>query len=132
MTNFARLYVGTSGWSCPTGEGTWAEYFYPSGKVNELEYYSQVFNTVEIKSSFYRLPNPGYVYNWVRRVSKDFLFTVKLWQKFTHPEMYKEATGREAVIAPKDVDLFNYSIEPLLKYEKLGVWNIVTTLERGE
>ncbi len=121
MTNLARLYIGTSGWSYPKGEGTWTEYFYPRGKVNELEYYSQFFNTVEINSSFYRLPNPGYVYNWVRRVPKDFLFTVKLWQKFTHPEMYKEATGREAVISQKDVDLFNYSIEPLLKYEKLGV-----------
>ena len=28
---------------------------------------------------------------------KDFLFVAKLWQKFTHPKMYKEATGEEAV-----------------------------------
>jgi uncharacterized protein YecE (DUF72 family) len=76
---------------------------------------------VEINSSFYRPPNPGYVYNWLRRVPHDFLFTVKLWQKFTHPKMYEEATGREAVISQEDVNLFNHSIEPLYKSGKLGV-----------
>lgn len=116
----ARIYAGTSGWSYPKGEGTWTGYFYPTGKINELEYYSQFFNTVEINSSFYRPPNPGYVFNWVRRVPKGFLFTVKLWQKFTHPRMYKEATGEEAVISQKDVDLFRNSIEPLARYSKLG------------
>jgi len=120
MSVQAKIYVGTSGWSYPKGEGTWAGYFYPAGKINELEYYSQFFNTVEINSSFYRPPNPGYVYNWAKRVPEGFLFTVKLWQKFTHPKMYKEATGEEAVISSRDVDLFNHSIEPLIKYKKLG------------
>lgn len=115
-----KLYIGTSGWSYPKGEGTWTGYFYPAGKIDELEYYSQFFNTVEINSSFYRPPNPGYVYNWVKRVPEGFLFTVKLWQKFTHPKMYEEATGEEAVISQKDVDIFKRSIEPLVKYGKLG------------
>ena len=120
MTYQAKLYIGTSGWSYPKGEGTWKGYFYPKGKINELEYYSQFFNTVEINSSFYRPPNPGYVHNWVRKVPEDFLFTVKLWQKFTHPKMYKEATGEEAAISQDDVDTFKRSIEPLVKYGKLG------------
>ena len=120
MAEQAKTYIGTSGWSYPRGEGKWTGYFYPTGKINELEYYSQFFNTVEINSSFYRPPNPGYVYNWVRRVPKDFLFTVKLWQKFTHPKMYKEATGEEAAISLQDVDVFKRSIEPLLKSDKLG------------
>jgi len=120
MTGHAKIYIGTSGWSYPKGEGTWTGYFYPTGKINELEYYSQFFDTVEINSSFYRPPNPGYVYNWARRVPEGFLFTVKLWQKFTHPKMYKEATGQEAVISQEDVDLFKHSIEPLARYGKLG------------
>jgi uncharacterized protein YecE (DUF72 family) len=120
MAEQAKIYIGTSGWSYPKGEGKWTGYFYPTGKINELEYYSQFFNTVEINSSFYRPPNPGYVYNWVRRVPKDFLFTVKLWQKFTHPKMYKETTGEEAAISLQDVDIFRRSIEPLLKSGKLG------------
>ncbi len=120
MMSTAKLYVGTSGWSYPRGEGAWTGHFYPKGKVNELEYYSQFFNAVEVNSSFYRPPDPGYVYNWVRRVPEDFLFTVKLWQKFTHPRMYKEATGKEAAISQEDIDLFRNSIEPLARYGKLG------------
>jgi uncharacterized protein YecE (DUF72 family) len=120
MPGSAKIYIGTSGWSYPKGAGTWKGYFYPTGKINELEYYSQFFNTVEINSSFYRPPSPGYVYNWARRVPAGFLFTVKLWQKFTHPRMYEEATGEAAVISQKDVDLFKRSLEPLARYEKLG------------
>ncbi len=120
MTTPAQLYIGTSGWSYPKGEGTWTGHFYPAGKINELEYYSQFFNTVEVNSSFYRPPNPGYVSNWVRRTPPDFLFTVKLWQKFTHPKMYEEATGEEATISQKDVDLFKHGIEPLFQSGKLG------------
>jgi uncharacterized protein YecE (DUF72 family) len=120
MSGQAKIYIGTSGWSYPRGAGTWKGYFYPTGKINELEYYSQFFNTVEVNSSFYRPPNPGYVYNWARRVPERFLFTVKLWQKFTHPKMYEEATGEAAAISQKDVDLFKKSIEPLARYRKLG------------
>jgi uncharacterized protein YecE (DUF72 family) len=115
-----NIFIGTSGWSYPRGAGTWKGYFYPTGKINELEYYSQFFNTVEINSSFYRPPNPGYVYNWARQVPAGFLFTVKLWQKFTHPKMYEEATGEAAVISQDDVNLFKKSIEPLARYGKLG------------
>ncbi len=115
-----NIYIGTSGWSYPKGEGTWKGHFYPAGRINELEYYSQYFNTVEINSSFYRPPDPGYVYNWAKRVPPGFRFAVKLWQKFTHPKMYKEATGETAEISPQDVDIFNRSLEPLIKYNKLG------------
>jgi uncharacterized protein YecE (DUF72 family) len=120
MSSAEKMYIGTSGWSYPKGEGTWNGYFYPGGKINELEYYSQFFNTVEINSSFYRPPDPGYVYNWAKHVPRGFLFAVKLWQKFTHPKMYKEATGEDAVIAQSDVDLFKKCLEPLMKYDKLG------------
>jgi len=120
MADKAAIYIGTSGWSYPRGKGTWTGYFYPAGKINELEYYSQFFNTVEINSSFYRPPNPGYVHNWVRHTPGDFLFTVKLWQKFTHPRMYEAATGEAAAISQRDVDLFHHSLEPLYKSGKLG------------
>jgi uncharacterized protein YecE (DUF72 family) len=120
MPSEAKIYIGTSGWSYPKGEGTWKGFFYPPGKINELEYYSQYFNTVEINSSFYRPPNPGYVYNWARRVPKGFLFAMKLWQKFTHPKMYRDATGEEAIISQADVDTYKSSIEPLAKTGKLG------------
>jgi uncharacterized protein YecE (DUF72 family) len=120
MTNKTDIYIGTSGWSYPQGEGTWNGYFYPPGTKNELEYYGRFFNTVEINSSFYRPPSPDVALNWVKRVPEGFLFTAKLWQKFTHPKMYRAATGEVAAISAADVDLFKSGIEPLANSCKLG------------
>lgn len=116
----SRIYVGTSGWSYPRGEGTWTGYFYPRGKIKELEYYCQFFSTVEINSSFYRPPDPGYVSRWAAQVPPDFLFTAKLWQKFTHPRLFEVATGEVASISQADVDRFRRSLEPLVKSGKFG------------
>lgn len=118
--NETRIYVGTSGWSYPQGEGTWKRYFYPPGTKHELEYYSRFFSTVELNSSFYRPPNPEYVTKWLKQTPAGFIFTVKLWQKFTHPNMYRASTGEAAAISKDDIDLFRYGLEPLVKAGKLG------------
>jgi len=120
MPGKGSIYVGTSGWSYPRGEGTWNGYFYPRGKIKELEYYGRFFNTVEINSSFYRPPEPGYVSRWVAQVPAGFLFTAKLWQKFTHPRLFEAATGEVALISQADVDRFRSSLEPLANSGKLG------------
>ncbi|MGB7060731.1 MAG: DUF72 domain-containing protein [Candidatus Zixiibacteriota bacterium] len=113
--------IGTSGWSYPTSaEGSWSGIFYPPGKVDELSYYAQRFNTVEINSTFYRPPVPGYAWNWARKTPEDFEFTVKLWQKFTHPWMYAKKTGEDPQVTQEDVDTFRKGLEPLVKTEKLG------------
>lgn len=121
MSGRSGIHVGTSGWSYPKGEGTWKGFFYPPGKYSELEYYSRFFNAVEVNSSFYRPPAPAYTANWVKQTPRDFLFTIKLWQKFTHPDMYRAATGEYAVISQEDVDLFMRGIKPLYDAGKLGV-----------
>jgi uncharacterized protein YecE (DUF72 family) len=120
MPDSTKIFIGTSGWSYPRGEGTWNGYFYPAGKINELEYYSHYFSTVEINSTFYRPPDPRVTKHWAQVVPNGFLFTVKLWQKFTHPKMFEATTGDEAVISIEDVRLFQTSIEPLDKAGKLG------------
>jgi uncharacterized protein YecE (DUF72 family) len=117
----AKIYIGTSGWSYPTGEGTWNGHFYPAGKINELEYYSRFFNTVEVNSSFYRPPNPAYAENWAKKTPDGFMFAVKLWQKFTHPKMYQQVAGENGVtVSQADIDLFRDGIEPLAARGKLG------------
>ncbi len=115
-----KIYIGTSGWSYPRGEGTWTGNFYPDSRTNELEYYSRYFNTVEINSTFYRPPDPLMAKRWARTVPKGFLFTVKLWQKFSHPRMFEASTGNEAVISMEDIRLFQDGIEPLSEAGKLG------------
>jgi uncharacterized protein YecE (DUF72 family) len=98
-----EVRVGTSGWSYPSGEGTWNGIFYPArGRGNrprgfdELVYYAEHFNTVEVNSTFYRPPSAAVTRRWVERTPSDFVFSLKLHQQFTHPKMFQAATGAAA------------------------------------
>jgi uncharacterized protein YecE (DUF72 family) len=116
----AACYIGTSGWSYPKGEGTWQGFFYPPGTKDELAYYSRFFDTVEVNSSFYRPPSPKTAQSWDERTPAGFKFSVKLWQKFTHPAMYEAATGETTAVSQGDIDLFRAALEPLARSGKLG------------
>src|SRR5438874_3587924 len=118
----SRLYIGTSGWSYPKGEGTWDGIFYPPRlpDKDKLTYYAEYFNTVEINSSFYRPPNKFAARAWASKVPEDFRFTAKLWQKFTHPKMFEKATGQSWRVQDEDFGVFAEGIEPLAEAGKLG------------
>ena len=125
----AKVRVGTSGWSYPSGKGTWNGIFYPapgrrprgSGKFDELQFYAEHFDTVEVNSSFYRIPAVTTARSWARRTPPDFEFSLKLFQKFTHPEMFHKATGADPLdLDQKDVDAFRAAIDPLASAGKLG------------
>src|SRR6266545_3249230 len=94
MSN-SGLRIGTSGWNYPSGKGTWNGIFYPKGRsrktFDELAYYAEHFDTVEVNSSFYGVPTPETTRGWVERTPKGFEFSLKLYQKFTHPKMFREA-----------------------------------------
>jgi uncharacterized protein YecE (DUF72 family) len=84
-----RCYIGTSGWSY----AHWAKgRFYPKGlKPGEwLGFLAERFNTVEINSSFYRLPRPEFVTRWRDVTGGRFRFAVKLWRRITHEKRLKD------------------------------------------
>ena len=122
--------VGTSGWSYPRGLGTWNGIFYPerpvrrprgTPKFDELAFYAEHFDTVEVNSSFYRTPTVAAVRSWVERTPQDFEFALKLYQKFTHPEMFARATGGDpSTLGQPDVDAFRRAIDPLAETGRLG------------
>jgi len=119
----ARILVGTSGWSYPSGKGTWNGVFYPKKKAgfDELAFYAEHFDTVEVNSSFYRVPSIDTVRKWAERTPSTFEFSLKLYQKFTHPDMFLKATGQDpADLDRKDVDEFRAAIDPLASARKLG------------
>jgi len=118
-----RLFIGTSGWSYPKGEGAWNGTFYPPklADKDKLAFYAQYFNTVEINSSFYRPPNQYAARAWASKVPGDFRFTFKLWQKFTHPRMFEAATGQQSFVAEEDFGVFAEGVAPLVEAGKLGV-----------
>ena len=77
-----KLYVGCSGWSY---DG-WLGHFYPSNldQKDYLKYYSQVFDFVEIDSSFYNAPNVFMTKRWASLTSDNFRFTAKFPRSITH------------------------------------------------
>ena len=77
-----NVFVGTCGWSYDD----WKDVFYPSAlkQQNFLEFYSNIFRTVEIDSSFYHIPSKNTVSNWVKNTPLDFKFSAKLPQEITH------------------------------------------------
>jgi uncharacterized protein YecE (DUF72 family) len=140
----SNLRIGTSGWNYPTGQGTWNGVFYParakrgsrrkatSGPketFDELAYYAEHFDTVEINTTFYGQPKPEVARAWADRTPDGFEFSLKLYQKFTHPSMYEKATGRSDAITnvpgiPRlddpEIDAFRRGIEPLANAGKIG------------
>jgi uncharacterized protein YecE (DUF72 family) len=118
------IRIGTSGWSYPAGQGTWNGVFYPVPRprgFDELAFYADHFDTVEVNSTFYRMPEAPQTARWVERTPEGFLFSVKLFQKFTHPDMYLARGGASDWDPSRaDLDLFRAGIEPLAVAHRFG------------
>lgn len=131
--------IGTSGWNYPAGRGTWNGVFYPPTRgrpkgFDELAFYAEHFDTVEVNSTFYGQPKAAVTRSWAERTPDGFEFSVKLYQKFTHPKMYEEVLRRSLhstegsdgavreMLRPvaADLDEFRRGIEPLATSGKLG------------
>ncbi len=138
----SNIRVGTSGWNYPTGRGTWNGVFYPARRArgksfDELAYYAEHFDTVEVNSTFYGQPRPEVTRGWADRTPAGFEFSVKLYQKFTHPRMFKDrlrrsvagasgAVGQDELLTAlarpnqADLDEFRRGVDPLAERGKLG------------
>jgi uncharacterized protein YecE (DUF72 family) len=104
----SNVRVGTSGWHYPAGRGRWDGVFYPARRgrgttFDELAYYAAHFDTVEVNSTFYGQPRAEVTRGWAERTPADFQFSVKLYQKFTHPEMFKDRLRRAAGVTPESI-----------------------------
>jgi uncharacterized protein YecE (DUF72 family) len=117
--------IGCSGWNYKD----WRERVYPKGcPANRwLEYYSRnLFETVEVNSTFYRLASREAVANWVRQTPEHFVFALKASRYLTH---IKRLTNLEA-----GVERFYERIEPLVETPKLGpvLWQLPENFHRDD
>lgn len=78
----ARAWIGTSGFAYKE----WKPKFYPQdvSAKNFLSYYASQFSSVEIDSTFYRMPKENVIEAWRRTTSDDFRFALKASQRITH------------------------------------------------
>ena len=116
--------IGCSGWNYPH----WRERVYPKGcpASRWLEHYATLFDTVEVNTTFYRLPRRDAVARWVERTPGEFLFTVKMSRYVTH---IKRLTGLE-----DSLRRFYDRIEPLVDPPRLGpvLWQLPPTFKRND
>jgi uncharacterized protein YecE (DUF72 family) len=90
-----KLHVGTMGWSY----GFWKGNFYPETLASKefLAYYAKQFNTVEVDSTFYRIPRRQSVMDWREQTPEGFVFSLKFPQVITHVKMLKDCQEEVAV-----------------------------------
>jgi uncharacterized protein YecE (DUF72 family) len=134
------VHIGTSGWNYPSGKGTWNGVFYPATRskrhgtadFDELRFYAEHFDTVEVNTTFYGQPRADVTGDWVARTPPQFTFALKLYQKFTHPTMFREAALKAAPasegplldllaeVTRSDIDEFRAGIDPMARAGKVG------------
>lgn len=84
-----KLHIGTSGWVYPHWRGP----FYPTDLPESawLAFYARHLASVEIDSSFYRLPTRASIEHWRDATPKGFRFSVKASRFITHMKKLKDA-----------------------------------------
>ena len=131
----ATIRIGTCSWA----DESLSKHWYPKGVPARarLEYYAQHFDTVEVDSTYYRLPAEQMVAGWAERTPPGFVMHVKAFGLMTrHPVKAETLPPDLREAAPVDergrVDrpprelrgevfrLFLDALEPLRSAGKLG------------
>ena len=79
-----EIRIGTCSWA----DAALSKHWYPKGlaAAERLPYYAQHFDTVEVDSTYYRLPAEEMVRRWAERTPDDFVMHVKAFGLMTrHP-----------------------------------------------
>ena len=116
--------VGCSGWQYDS----WRGGLYPDGlaKGRWLERYSQVFDTVEVNSTFYRLASRDAVARWAEETPPDFMFACKASRYMTHIKRLQNLAD--------GIGRYYEGIQPLADAGKLGpiVWQFPANFHRDD
>ena len=117
-----KVHIGCSGYNYKEWRGP----FYPQKMPQRtwLEYYSSIFDTVEINNTFYRFPREENLIKWADTVEEQFQFTLKGHRFVTHRKKLKDAAR-----PVKDFE----ALAMLLK-KKLGciLWQLPPNLHRND
>jgi uncharacterized protein YecE (DUF72 family) len=118
------IRVGCSGWNY----ADWRGVLYPPGCPQRkwLARYAEVFDTVEVNTTFYRLPSLDTVRGWVQHTPPGFTFAVKSRRYLTH---IKRLTDME-----RGVGRLRERLEPLTATPKMGpmLWQLPGNFRRDD
>ena len=116
--------IGCSGWNYDDWRGP----FYPERAPRRrwLELYAERFDTVEVNTTFYRLPNREAVAGWVQQTPAEFMFAVKASRYLTHIRRLQDLG--------EGIARFYERIEPLIEHRRLGpvLWQLPANFKRDD
>jgi uncharacterized protein YecE (DUF72 family) len=117
--------IGCSGWDYRDWRnGT----FYPPGLPSRerLAFYAGRFHTVELNSTFYRLPKRSAAKRWTKETPDGFTFAVKVSRYITHVVRLEDAGEHLALLLER--------LAPLRRAGKLGplLWQLPPTFRRDD
>jgi len=117
--------VGCSGWSYDH----WREgVFYPPRCPARrwLSFYAEHFETVELNSTFYRLPRREAVARWVKQTPAEFVFAVKVSRYLTHVNRLRDVEVHLPILLER--------LAPMLDAGKTGplLWQLPPTFVRDD
>jgi uncharacterized protein YecE (DUF72 family) len=103
-----KIVVGTSGYSFDD----WVGNFYPAGirKGDMLKEYVKHFASVEVNSTYYRIPHPVVLKRMEEKTPAGFEFVIKANQEMTHKRSTEEAVYSS----------FLEAIQPVIDAGKFG------------
>ena len=105
------IYLGTSAFTAAGWEGS----FYPRGMQPRdfLTYYATQFATVEVDSTFYRIPSASTVTGWYKKTPPDFIFAAKVPQVITHEKVLVDCEAEFDEFISR-MDVLDEKLGPLL------------------
>ena len=116
--------IGCSGWVYRDWKGD----LYPEDLPQRrwLKRYAEVFDTVEVNNTFYRLPTLAAVERWAEETPANFVFAVKGSRYTTHV--------KRLIDFPRYSERFFERIEPLVAAGKLGpvLWQLPANFRRDD
>lgn len=86
MIQKGKFYIGTSNIVIPGNKNSFPPEFKSKSR---LSYYSTLFNSVEINSSFYKIPLSKTFERWNEETTDEFCFSLKLTRDVTHAKDLK-------------------------------------------
>ncbi len=116
------IHLGTSGYVY----AHWRGIFYPKGLAARqwLAHYAQIFRTVELNATFYRLPTAKTVDGWREGTPPGFLFAVKGSRYLTHMKRLKDAG--------EGIDRYFDLISRLGKKLSVVLWQLPPQMNRAD
>jgi len=95
MPDDRKIHIGTSGWHYKHWKGS----FYPEDMRPDgmFAFYCRRFRSVELNTSFYRLPSPQALAAWRAAAPRDFVFAMKGSRFITHMKKLKDPAPALAV-----------------------------------